>query len=159
MNFKARDYQAYPVAQWKAYQNDLQSCHCNFILVKRDEHYKAYHMTICICKTCYMILQTIKAKLVEFFVLCNWSELYDVLLYDELHYLKLKQCETYVELLYINAYLTTKVDRSTIDLTDMYLLKTKEKRKKPCNHKTGIRHEEIIGLIVNVNESSSKNRQ
>ena len=74
-----------------------------------------------------------------------------MLLYDELHYLKLKQRETYVELLYIDAYLTTKVDRSTIDLTDMYLLKTKEKRKKPCNHKTCIRHEEIIGLIVNVN--------
>ena len=35
-------------------------------------------------------------------------------------------------MLYIDAYLTTKVDRSTIDLTDMYLLKTKEKRKQ--NH-------------------------
>ena len=46
--------------------------------------------------------------------------------YDELHYLKLKQSESYVELLYIDAYLTTKVDRPTIDLTDMYLLKTKE---------------------------------
>ena len=63
---------------------------------------------------------------------------------------------TYVELLYIDAYLTTKVDRSTIDLTDMYLLKQKKKGKKTCNHKTCIRHEEIIGLIVNVNESSSK---
>ena len=53
-------------------------------------------------------------------------ELYDVLHHDELHYLKLKQRESYVELLYIDAYLTTKVDRPTIDLTDMYLLKTKE---------------------------------
>ena len=53
-----------------------------------------------------------------------------MLIYDELHYLKLKQCETFVELLYIDAYLTTKVDRSTIDLTDMYLLKKKKKKKK-----------------------------
>ena len=72
-------------------------------------------------------------------------------LYDELHYLKLKQRETYVKLLYIDAYLTTNVDRSIIDLTDMYLLKAKENGKKPCNHKTCIKHEEIRGLIVKVN--------
>ena len=35
------------------------------------EHYKAYHMTIFICKTCYMIVQMIKIKLAEFFGLCN----------------------------------------------------------------------------------------
>ena len=42
-----------------------------FICVKRDEHYKVYHMTICIYKTCYMIVQKIKVKLFEFSGLCN----------------------------------------------------------------------------------------
>ena len=158
---KAKDCLVYPIVHRIAYRNDLQSYHCNFTLVKRDEHYKAYHIAICICKTCYMILQMIKAKLVEFLVFCNWSvfTLNGTLWCVTLWWITLSWTETMWNICRFAVYRCISDHQGgQVNIWPHRYVpsQNKRKKKKPCNHKTCIRHEEIIGLIVNVNQKFVK---
>ena len=69
-------------------------------------------------------------------------------LYDELHYSKLKQRKTYVELLYtVHRHISDHQGGQVNNWPHRYVPSQTKENENPCNHKTCIKHEEIKGFM------------